>query len=86
MYGHSADEDEINEHLETIASLHEKIEQLEKAAVKHAAFVTHVRVACTCLSAPLFLDQEGKSDVHTAARQTLKYLREAIEKDQGEQK
>jgi hypothetical protein len=61
-----------------VAALEEDLAALRK---QHTAFVTHVRVACTCLSAPLFLDQEGKSDVHDAARAALKYLREAIDRD-----
>jgi hypothetical protein len=59
------------------------LNEIQELKQKHAALVTAVAVTCACLSAPLFLDQEGRSDVHDAARAALKYLREAVANDQG---
>lgn len=57
------------------------LNEIKELKQRHDALVVAVSVTCACLSAPLFLDQEGRSDVHDAARAALRYLREAIDRD-----
>jgi hypothetical protein len=57
------------------------LNEIKELKQKHAALVTAVAVTCTCLSAPLFLDQEGRSDLHVATRKAIAFLRKAISKD-----
>jgi hypothetical protein len=57
------------------------LNEIKELKEKHAALVTAVRVTCTCLSAPLFLEQDKRSGVHDAARAAIKYLRAAIDQE-----